>query len=146
MKKLFILFFATIFLTSFASKIMAQEVIEGYWLNDSKEGKVEIFKHADGKYYGKLVWLKEPNKDGKPKTDINNKDASLRNHPLIGLNLLKGFSKDGDVFSGGTIYDPKNGKTYECKITPKDKNTLSIRGFIGISLIGRTTTWTRTTK
>ncbi|MFT4203921.1 MAG: DUF2147 domain-containing protein [Chitinophagaceae bacterium] len=120
--------------------------IEGYWLNEEKEGKVEIYKNPDGKYYGKLVWLKEPKRNGKPKLDINNKDEKLRTDPLVGLVILKGFSKDGNIYTGGTIYDPKNGKTYSCKMTPKDENTLRIRGFIGISLIGRTTTWSRTTK
>lgn len=145
MKKVFKYFIATILLISFSHIAKAQH-IEGVWLNEEKEGKVEIYKHSDGKYYGKIVWLKEPNKDGRPKLDANNKDEKLRNEPILGLVILKGFSKDGDIYTGGTIYDPKNGKTYACKITPKDNNTLSIRGYIGISLIGRTTTWTRTTK
>ncbi|PZP50109.1 MAG: DUF2147 domain-containing protein [Pseudopedobacter saltans] len=146
MKKFLKSFLITALLTTVTTLVMAQDVIEGDWLNEEKEGKIEIYKHSDGKYYGKLVWLKDPNRDGKPKTDVNNKDAKLKNQPLIGLNILKGFSKDGDIYSGGTIYDPKNGKTYSCKITAKDKNTLSIRGYIGVSLLGRTTVWTRTTK
>lgn len=145
MKKLLKSVLFTVLLSSLTSLAMAQD-IEGYWFNDTKEGKVEISKGSDGKYFGKLVWIKEPLEDGKPKTDKKNKDESLRSKPLLGLLLLKGFSKDGDVYSGGTIYDPQSGKTYSCKITPKDTNTLSIRGFIGISLIGRTTVWTRTTK
>ncbi len=145
MKNLFKCFIVTFLFTSFSHLVKAQS-IEGYWLNEEKEGKIEIFKHTDGKYYGKLVWLKEPNRDGKPKLDINNKDEKLRDKPVLGLIILKGFTKDGDIYSDGKIYDPKNGKTYACKITPKDNNTLSIRGYIGISLIGRTTTWTRTTK
>lgn len=123
-----------------------QDTIEGYWLNEEKDGKVEIYKRSDGKYYGKIVWLKEPNKDGKPKLDNKNKDEKLRNQTIIGLNVLKGFTKDGELYTGGTIYDPRNGKTYSCKITPIGSNILNIRGFIGISLIGRTTTFTRTTK
>ncbi|WP_447642517.1 MULTISPECIES: DUF2147 domain-containing protein [Chitinophagaceae] len=145
MKKLFKYFIVT-FLCAFIAHSTQAQNIEGYWLNEEKEGKIEIFKHSDGKYYGKIIWLKEPNRDEKPKLDINNKDEKLRSEPILGLNILKGFSKDGDIYNGGTIYDPKNGKTYSCKITPKDNNTLSIRGYIGISLIGRTTTWTRTTK
>jgi uncharacterized protein (DUF2147 family) len=56
--------------------------------------------------------------------------------------LLRGLEKDGDhEYDNGKIYDPKNGKTYSCKITHKG-NTLDLRGFVGISLIGRTSTWT----
>lgn len=119
--------------------------IEGYWMNQEKEAKVEIYKARNGKYYGKIVWLKEPDRDGKPKTDIHNSKESLRSQPLIGLLILKAFEQDGDkVYEDGTIYDPKNGKTYSCKITYENENTLSIRGYIGISMLGRTTTWTRT--
>jgi len=68
----------------------------------------------------------------------------LRNRPIIGLKILSGFEKEGDnKYVDGTIYDPKNGKTYSCKMTYKGK-TLDIRGYIGISLLGRTTVWERT--
>jgi uncharacterized protein (DUF2147 family) len=130
----------------FMSKADAQVSIEGFWLNDSKEAKIEIYKNNQGKYFGKIIWLKEPNRDGKPKLDINNKNSKLRTRPIMGLNILQGFVQDGDTYEDGTIYDPKNGKTYDCKITPENNNLLSIRGYIGISLLGRTTEWTRTTK
>ncbi len=120
--------------------------VEGFWMNQEKEAKVEIYKAKNGKFYGKIVWLKEPNRDGKPKTDTNNPKENLRSQPLIGLLILKAFEKDGEkMYEGGTIYDPKNGKTYSCKITYESNNTLSIRGYIGISMLGRTTTWTRST-
>lgn len=125
---------------SFAQK----EKVEGYWLNQEKDAKIEIYKAKDGKFYGKIIWLKEPNRDGKPKTDINNPKENLRATPIIGMLILKAFEKeDDDDYEDGTIYDPKSGKTYSCNITVKNANTLSIRGYVGISLIGRTTVWTR---
>lgn len=135
-----ILFSATI---SSAQK----DKVEGFWLNQEKEAKVEIYKAKNGKFYGKIVWLKEPNRDGKPKTDINNPKESLKSQPIIGLLILKAFNKDGEnTYEDGTIYDPKNGKTYSCKITYENANNLSIRGYVGISMLGRTTKWTRTTQ
>ncbi|KAA5535154.1 DUF2147 domain-containing protein [Taibaiella lutea] len=129
--------------TTFAANAQ-KEKVEGNWLNQEKDAKIEIYKARDGKFYGKIVWLKEPNRDGKPKTDINNPKENMKATPIMGLLILKGFNKDDDTsYEDGTIYDPKNGKTYSCKITVKDANTLSIRGYIGISLIGRTTTWVR---
>jgi len=126
--------------TGYAQK----DKIEGFWLNQEKEARIEIYKAKNGKFYGKIVWLKEPTRDGKPKTDIHNPKAELRSQPIVGLLILKGFEKDGDkTYENGTIYDPKNGKTYSCKITYENANTLSIRGYIGISMLGRTTTWTR---
>lgn len=120
--------------------------VEGFWLNQEKEAKIEIYKAKNGKFYGKIVWLKEPNRDGKPKTDTNNPKENLRSQPIIGLLILKAFNKDGEkTYEDGTIYDPKNGKTYSCKITYENDNKLSIRGYVGISMLGRTTTWTRST-
>lgn len=121
-----------------------KDKIEGKWLNQEKEAMVEIYKAKNGKFYGKIVWLKEPNRNGQPKLDINNQKESLRSQPIMNLLILKGFNKDGEnVYEDGTIYDPKNGKTYSCKMTYENANTLSIRGYIGISMLGRTTTWTR---
>ncbi len=133
---------ATVFLLVFSASSYAQDAIERTWYNHEKTGKVKIFKATDGKYYGKLVWLKVPEENGKPRVDKNNPDAAHRNDPLMGMQLLKEFTKeDARHFSGGTIYDPKNGKTYSCKIT-RSGNSLDVRGYVGISLIGRTTTWT----
>jgi uncharacterized protein (DUF2147 family) len=127
---------------SFTSKAQTDQ-IEGLWYNDVKTGKIEITKHSNGKFYGKVVWLKEPNEFGKPKVDRLNEDPKLRSRPRLGLTVLNDFVKDGDdKYDDGTIYDPLNGKTYSCKITFKGKQ-LDIRGYIGISLFGRTTTWTR---
>jgi uncharacterized protein (DUF2147 family) len=67
-----------------------------------------------------------------------------RDKPIVGMTILWGLKKDGDAWTGGEILDPKNGKIYSCKITPSaDGKSLDVRGFIGISLIGRTQTWHR---
>lgn len=116
--------------------------IEGIWFNDVKDAKIQIYKAKDGKFYGKIIWLKEPLKNGKPKLDDKNRKENLKTQPIVGLVILKYFEKDGDIYEDGTIYDPENGKTYDCKITYKGK-TLSIRGYVGISLLGRTTVWER---
>jgi uncharacterized protein (DUF2147 family) len=81
--------------------------------------------------------------DGKPKVDRNNPENSKQNQPIIGLVILKNFRFDDDEWQEGTIYDPESGKTYDCNLTLKDKNTLRVRGYIGISLFGRTEKWTR---
>jgi uncharacterized protein (DUF2147 family) len=117
--------------------------LEGFWYNDIKDAKIQIYTGNDGKLYGKIVWLKEPTKNGVAKLDEKNSRESQRSKPLVGLIILKGFKKDGEnSYNRGTIYDPQNGKTYDCTINYKGK-TLSIRGYIGISLFGRTTVWER---
>jgi uncharacterized protein (DUF2147 family) len=118
--------------------------IVGIWLTSGNEpAKIQIYKSSD-KFYGKIIWLKNPNDNGVPKTDKNNPDKIKKTNPIIGLALLSGFKFDGDdAWKGGVIYDPQNGKTYSCNISLKDKNTLKVRGYIGISLLGRTEVWAR---
>lgn len=126
--------------------VLAQkgDAILGKWLNPSGEDQIFIYKKGD-KYFGKLGWIKHPDENGKPKVDKNNPDPALRTRPDLNLELLKDFTFDGEkTYEGGTIYDPKSGKTYSCKMTLTDNNnTLKIRGYIGISLFGRTEVWTR---
>ncbi|QJW90467.1 DUF2147 domain-containing protein [Spirosoma taeanense] len=121
------------------------DAVVGTWLNGTKKGHVQIFKKG-GTYFGKLIWLSEPNDPttGKPKTDIKNADASKHSRPLLNLPLMYNFKYDGgNVWSDGKIYNPEDGKEYNCKMTLKDPNTLDVRGYVGISLLGKTQTWTR---
>lgn len=143
-KKFFIPTTLLLFLV-IANQTVAQDAdgIKGKWYNSDKDAQIEIFKEG-GKYYGKIVWLKEPTEDGKSKIDKNNSDKSKQNRPIMGLRILNDFQYTGkDTWENGTIYDPKNGKNYNCNIRIKNSNTLEVRGFIGISLIGRTVIWTR---
>lgn len=119
--------------------------IIGIWLNQDEDAQVEMFERG-GKIYGKLVWLKNPIDDdtGKAKLDKDNPDDELKKKPLMGLEILRGFTFDGKKeWKGGEIYDPKNGKTYSCYMVFDEKDKLKIRGYIGVSLLGRTTYWSR---
>jgi uncharacterized protein (DUF2147 family) len=130
---------------SVANPTSGGDDIIGIWEVGSKEARVTIFKTANY-YYGKITWLKNPmDEQGKPKTDIKNHDEQQRSKHIMGLLLLKGFEYNAhdNIWEKGTIYDPKNGKTYSCKLTMTNHNTLDVRGFVGISMIGRTDTWTK---
>jgi uncharacterized protein (DUF2147 family) len=118
--------------------------IVGIWLTSGKEpAKIQIYKSGQ-KYYGKIVWLKNPLENGKPKVDENNPDKSKRNQQIIGLVILSDFKFDDNEWDQGKIYDPENGNTYRCILTLKDNKTLKVRGYIGVSLLGRTETWMKT--
>ncbi len=121
------------------------DAVLGTWMTEEKNAKVEIFKDGDT-YSGKIVWIKEPkNADGSDKTDKNNPDEDKRSRKLVGLKMLYDFVYDEDnVWEDGEIYDAKSGKTYSCKMTlSEDGKTLEVRGYIGFSMFGRTTEWTR---
>jgi uncharacterized protein (DUF2147 family) len=67
-----------------------------------------------------------------------------KDKPIVGMTILWGLRKDDDEWTGGEILDPKNGKTYRCKMKlSADGKSLDVRGFIGFSLLGRTQTWLR---
>jgi uncharacterized protein (DUF2147 family) len=139
-----LIFFVNMMLFT-ATNVFAQnpDVVFGEWYTAEGTSVVEIYK-CDDLYCGKIVWLKNPkNKEGKDKVDTKNLDEAKRNRKLMGLEILWGFKYKGeDQWEDGKIYDPKNGKTYSCKIK-LEGNELKVRGFVGFSLFGRTTVWTK---
>jgi uncharacterized protein (DUF2147 family) len=131
--------------TSIQAQHKSDDIL-GYWFNEEKTSKVQIFKDGN-KYHAKIVWLKEPNDvtTGKPRVDNLNPEPKLQNVPLMGLVIMKDFTFNGaDEWKNGSIYDPKKGKLYSCYIQFDKPNVLKIRGYIGVSLLGRTTYWTKT--
>lgn len=140
-----ILFCTAVLLASYTVKQDNADAIVGVWKNGEGTGMIKITKNGD-KYQGRIVWLKEPNdpETGKPKLDKNHPDTENHTRAVLGLTNMWGFEYKGkNVWDDGKIYDPKNGSTYSCTIKLKDANTLEVRGYIGVSLIGRTDVWTR---
>lgn len=121
----------------------AQEVI-GKWKLEDGSAIVEVYKSGND-FNGKIVWLQNPTEaDGTPAKDENNPDKALRNRQLIGLNMLSGLKETGkNEYSGGKIYDPGNGKTYNCSMTVQG-DVLKVRGSLDKKgLLGRTMDWFR---
>lgn len=127
------------------------EAILGLWLTEDDEATVEIYR-CGASLCGRIVDLKEKlyaaddekGMAGKPKIDRENPDQSLRDRAIIGLTIVEGFKKTKSGWGSGTIYDPDKGKTYRCKMKLQDGGRkLYVRGFVGVSLLGRTTHWRR---
>ncbi len=144
--KYFLFFTAFIALASFSTlQDTEADRLLGVWEPSNGKARVKIEKIGN-KYYGKIVWLKEPNDPAtnQPKVDSKNPDASMRTVPLKGYRMLKDFTySSNSQWENGTIYDPENGSTYKCIIKMTDANTLDIRGYIGIEALGRTDVWKR---
>ena len=129
---------------SFSLAAQSADAITGTWWNAEKTAKVEVYKSGKG-YAGKIIWLKKTtNKDGSsPRLDEENPNAADAKKPLMGKVILTNLLHDeGNEYEDGSIYDPKTGKTYSCEAKLEGK-TLYLRGYVGISLIGKTSEWTR---
>lgn len=129
------------------------DAVLGTWLTEPAEpggrARVEVSRKG-GEIVGTIVGLEEPRfpadheRAGEPKVDLQNPDPAKRERPIVGLRILEGFTYDGGgKWTGGTIYDPSNGKTYKARLTLQGEDTLDVRGYVGVPLFGRTTTWKR---
>lgn len=121
----------------------AGDGILGIWLNEEKDATVEIYRSGNT-YSGRLIWGRHIfESDGiTSKKDANNENKSLRGRPLKNLVILEGFHFEEGSWTGGKVYDPKNGKVYKCIMQLKG-NLLEIRGYVGFTWLGRTTVWSR---
>ena len=121
---------------------MAQDVV-GKWKLADGSAIVEVYQKGNV-FNGKIVWLQNPTEaDGSPAVDDKNPDAKLRKRQILGLNMLSGLSKQGTEYSGGSIYDPGNGKTYNCSMKVEG-DILRVRGSLDKKgLLGRTMDWYR---
>ncbi len=127
----------------FSGNLYAQanpDAVLGIWFNEEKDAKIKIYKE-DGKFYGKIVW----HKTGEDISyfDEHNPDEELKKRKKLGLVILTDFEFDDGQWEDGDIYDPKTGKTYSCIIKLQKDGGLHVRGYIGFSLLGRTTYWTK---
>ena len=122
--------------------LLAGDVV-GKWKLSDGSAIVEVYQNGDV-YNGKIVWLQNPTEaDGSPAVDNNNPDAKLRSRQLIGLNMLSDLKKGDGEYSGGSIYDPGNGKTYNCSMKVEG-DVLKVRGSLDKrGLLGRTMDWFR---
>ena len=135
---------ALLILLLFITNVSFSQSIFGKWNSfDEETNKVESFIEVyqkDGKAFAKIKKINDQTRKDAKCVACNGK---LKNAPILGMNILTGLEKDGDEWSGGKILDPKNGKEYKCYIKLIENNTLKIRGYIGISMFGRTAIWKR---
>lgn len=120
----------------------------GSWLTEKEGAVIEIYEcgeDQDRELCGRVAWLRDPyTDDGELKRDPENPDPSLRDRPLCGMEVFTGLKRsDGDTWSFGRVYNPRDGNEYRVYIDARGDGTLNIRGYIGIPLIGKSEKWTR---
>jgi uncharacterized protein (DUF2147 family) len=116
----------------------------GRWYAEGGAAQVDV-SDCGGDLCGRVMWLRSPfDENGCDLRDRYNPDPALRERPVIGVQILSGLKLAGDhVWTGGAIYDPGSGNTYHCTLSLEGENRLHLRGYIGVPLFGRTTTWIR---
>ena len=135
--------FSLVMIFSIISNVQCQTVIGKWKTIDDETGQaksiVEVYEKG-GKIYGKVVEILRT----EHKKDVCSKcEGADKNKPILGMIIISGLQKDGVEYNGGTVLDPQNGKKYKCYITLESPDKLKLRGYIGLSIMGRTQYWTR---
>lgn len=140
---MFKFFAAVVASAAFCLTSLAQDQFCKVWYTQDRDSKVQLFLAADGTYYGKIVWIKNPTPNGKPLLDVKNPDESKRKQTYLGLQMISGLQKKSATeLVSGKVYDPTHGNYYSCKMSIKEPGKLELRGYImGMPFLGRTVTW-----
>lgn len=122
----------------------ADQII-GVWYTKNEDAKVKIYKCDGDKYCGKIIWTQNVENDKPLKKDKNNPDPDKRDRTIKGIDIIKGleYKKSEEAWEEGTIYDPNKGKDYNCYAELVNHNKLKLRGYIGVSMFGRSQHWKR---
>lgn len=125
------------------AQLSPPDALTGKWYTPGKESIVEIYKE-NGAYSGRIMWAAEPfDRYGKPIMDTQNPDLNLRGRRVVGMTFMWGFFYEAGRWASGKVYNARDGKTYDAYIQLAGPDELHLRGFIGISLIGKTSVWER---
>jgi uncharacterized protein (DUF2147 family) len=125
--------------------VIANDSIVGVWENSTGKTHFEVYKVKD-KYFARIVHLKEPTDErGLPKVDRKNPDVSQQTRPIVGLVVVRNlvYNESDNQWKDGSIYNPEDGRVYQCLIKLKDNNTMDVRGYVGFACLGKTTTMHR---
>lgn len=116
----------------------------GYWLTENRKAIVQIAP-CGADTCGRMVWVENPlDKTGRPKRDDKNADTGKRARPICGLELVGGLMKTEDgTWRNGWLYNPRNGATYSAEIRTLSPSELEVRGYLGVSVLGKSQVWTR---
>ena len=116
----------------------------GLWLTEKKGVIIDVYDCGQA-LCARTVWLKKMNhKDGAPRLDAKNPDASLRSRHWCGIEVITDVKPAGaNQWEGGDIYDPKTGETFSFDMK-QTGDRMKVRGYLGVKLLGKSETWTRT--
>lgn len=120
----------------------------GVWLHDNERIRVRIAPCGDGSdepLCGSIVWLENPDDDeGQARLDTENPDHAQRGQPVVGTTVIEGLVRGGpNLWTDGTIYNPDDGRSYRARVTVVSPDTLHVRAYVLLPVLGETKVWTR---
>jgi len=124
----------------------AQDQVFGLWLTEAGESVVEVYRASDGTASGRVVWLRDPkDANGEELRDVMNGTPGKRSRKVLGMEVLRGYRLDDDTWRGGSIYNWRNGNSYNSKMY-LESGRLRVKGYYSLLFfLGRTKEWTRVT-
>jgi uncharacterized protein (DUF2147 family) len=124
-----------------------QPTVKGFWQSTDDEGKPNgwfYFTEKKGVFEGRLVKAyPKPGEEGKVKT-CDKCEGAFKGLPILGLPIVTGMKRNGLAYEDGEVLDPRDGTVYDARMDlSPDGRMLMLRGYVGISMLGQTKTWTR---
>ena len=140
------LFLAALALAAFPALFEAKAAASPYglWLTEKKGVVVDVYQCEGDALCARTVWLKNmTHDDGAPRLDAKNPDVALRDRHWCGIEVIRNVRRKGDgEWRDGKIYDPKTGETFDFDMVLQGE-TMRVRGYLGVRLLGKSETWTR---
>jgi uncharacterized protein (DUF2147 family) len=126
-----------------AGENVESDDVTGVWVPREGDSRIRIEKNGEV-YIGRIAWLSDTLRDdGMVKRDDNNPDLDKRDRPVLGLTIMHDFEFNGSAWVDGKIYNPRDGNTYSCRMELQSPDTLKVRGYVGVSILGKTEIWGR---
>lgn len=133
-----------LFCQRFAYAESPRAALLGEWWTEKNEGRVLFARDPDGTFRGSTTCcLPAKASPDQPTTDVHNPDPKLRGRSTIGIVIIWKLAYEDGKYSGGYVYNPRDGKTYRFSAELLDPNTLSVRGYLWLPLLGQSQIWKR---
>lgn len=131
--------FLLLTVASACAQPFAPDEITGVWWSPKKDARIELYRSGQN-VMGRVVWAVPERRD---QVDVRNPDRALRGRRIVGSTIFSNFVYADGRWVAGKVYDPDSGRTYSCTMELLDANTLSIHGYIGLPILGRSEKFTR---